>query len=268
MRAFLAALILSAAVPALAAEPPSQAGLSTRRVMISLSFSGETVFLYGQAPAGTERIVAVMEGPSAGPTRLMRKGRVALFWLGVRQYQLEGVPGLYQVNVNCPECNGMAGCEHEFDLAAWNRRFSELGFRIGPPAIAARASLEVLNGEPEAGELGTVVDGFWELERDRGLYGLRCNAIRLSANGVFYHTFTVPTQAPEGKYHITTYFLDSAHVLAGIEENELFVRKTGFVAWLSRLAERRAATYGIFTVLIAVGAGWLAGAVFKKGGGH
>ena len=265
-RAALALLVLLTAAPLLPAQP-SSTGVSTRRVMISLSFSGETVFLFGTAPAGTDAIVAVMEGPSGGPVRLMEKGRVALFWLGVRQFRLSGVPGVYLVNASCSICNGLAACTHELDLAALNSALGRSGFLVGPEAVLARSHVECLSGELDAGELPGVVTGYWDLQASRGLFAVHRNAIRMNAEGVFYHTFDVPTQAPEGKYIIRTCFLSRGRLL-GVEQNELFVRQGGFVSWISRLAAQDAAWYGVLTVFIAVSAGWVAGALFKRGGGH
>lgn len=258
-------VLLLGAAPLLGQGPSTE--VSTRRVMISLSFSGETVFLHGTAPPHTDIIVSVLEGPSGGPLRLMQKGRRAIFWLGVRQYRLSGVPGVYLVNVSCPQGNGLAPCPHPVDLAALNAAIGPSGSLVGPEALLGRAHLEPLSGTLAPGELGRVMAGFWKLQASRGLYAVRANAIRLNKEGVFYHTFDVPTRAPEGKYVIHTYFLSNGRLI-GVEQNELFVRQGGFVSWISRLAERNAAWYGVLTVLIALSAGWIAGALFKRGGGH
>ena len=109
------------------------------------------------------------------------------------------------------------------------------------------------------------MQGFWALQTARKLYGLRTNAIRLNGQGAFYHTFSLPACAPDGRYRVTTYFLGADRLL-GVESNDVFVRKTGMVESLSRLADRRPAAYGALTVLIAVAAGWLAGTLFKRGG--
>jgi hypothetical protein len=225
------------------------------------------VFLSGQLPAGADGAFVVMEGPSAGPARLMRKGRVVLFWMGVRQYELAHAPGLYLVNLHCPVCNGQGRCAHEDDFDALQEALRDSGVRIGVAAIAARSSVEVLAGDPETGEEETVVEGFWKLQESRGLYGLKHNAIRISSGGLLYHTFDLPTEAPEGKYRITTHFL-RGNTLMAVARNDLFVRQSGLVNWLSRLAERHAMAYGIFTVAIALGAGFLAGTVFKRGAKH
>ncbi len=261
----LAACLAAASVRPATADATSF--IETRRVNVSMAFSGQDVFLYGQAPAGTVRVIATMEGPVGAPVRLLQKGRVALFWLGVRQYRLAGLPGLYLVDANCPICNRATGCPHNPDEEGWNRTLAPLGLAAGRGALRAQATLDSLSGALGSGELDAVLDGYWSLQAKRGLFSVKGNAIRLSSSGAYYHTFAMPPQAPDGRYLIATCFL-SGDALLAVERNELFVRKAGLIATLSRLAERRAATYGAITVLIALAAGWIAGTLFRRGGGH
>jgi hypothetical protein len=259
------ALNLFAAAPQVV--PESTTRLATRRVPISYSFSGQQVFLYGQLPPGSNGVFAVMEGPGGGKLRLMKKGKVVLFWMGVRQYALAHAPGLYLVNLHCPLCNGQGDCTHTTDLKTINRTLGSAADHIGPEAILARTSLEILNGEPEAEEHAQLIDGFWKLQESHGLYGLHENAIRVTEDRVLYHVFDLPAEAPEGKYRILTHFLRD-ETLVAVARNDLFVRQSGVIAWLSRLAERHALTYGGFTVAIALLAGFLAGSLFRGGAKH
>ncbi len=260
-------LTLLTVLPAWAQDEAPSAHARTRRVTISLTFSGQQVFLYGRILPGSEQILAVMEGPLPGPVRLMEKGRVGLFWLGVRQYKLTNVPGVYLVNASSPACNGWSPCPRPIAPVAWTRPLASAGFPVGPEAIRTRAHLESLSGELAPGEEERVLEGYWRLQAALGLYETHPSAVRISRDGTFYHSFAIPTEAPEGKYRITTYFLVGDRLM-GKAENDLFVRKSGFVAWLSRMAERQALLYGVSAVLIAVSAGWLAGAIFRRGGGH
>lgn len=237
------------------------------RVAISATFSGEEVFLYGHAPEGTQQVVAVLEGPPAGHVRLMKKGRVALFWLGVRQYSLGGVPGLYLVNLSCPICQGLARCRHADDHDILAPLAARLGYPLGPPSISRRGELECLSGPLETGEAERAFQGYWDLQSGRGLFHVAPNAIRLNPQGAYYHRFMLPSQAPDGRYTVTTTFLGESGPI-GRDVSNLFVRKSGVVAWMTRLAERHAAVYGAFSIVIAVAAGWLAGVLFRRGGGH
>jgi hypothetical protein len=263
----LALVAALSATPPAPAPPATGARIEVRRVEVSYTFSGRDLFLYGRTPAGTRHVVVVMEGPPAGPVRLMEKGRVVVFWLGVRQYRLTGAPGLYLVNVSCPICNGFEPCHHTGALEAVNRLLAPLGLLAGPEEVAARTRLESLSSPLRKGEEEGVLAGFWDLQTKRGLYGVRTNGIRLNAEGDFYHSFRLPASAPDGLYSVTTYLIGEDRVL-GVETNELFLRKTGMVDWLSGLADRRPLLYGAFTVLIAVASGWIAGTLFGRGGGH
>jgi hypothetical protein len=259
-------------VTLLAATPPQvvpdhTARLATRRIPISYSFSGQKVFLYGQLPPGSNGVFAVLEGPDTGEVRLLQKGKVVLFWMGVRQYELARAPGLYLVNLHCPLCNGQGECNHPTSVETLNQAMGTGADPIGPDAIYARTSLKVLDGEPEDGEHALVVEGFWKLQESHGLYGLHQNAIRVAEDGVLYHVFDLPAEAPEGKYRILTHFLRD-DTLVAVARNDLFVRQSGIIAWLSRLAERHALTYGGFTVAIALLAGFLAGSLFRGGAKH
>jgi hypothetical protein len=193
----------------------------------------------------------------------MEKGRVAVFWLGVRQYQLDDVPGVYLVNLSCPLCNGLSSCPHDDALAVCNLRLGGGRPRLGADALWVRGTLASLSGPLASGEAARVLAGFWSLQAERGLFGIRTNAIRISASGAFYHDFAIPPGAPEGRYHVTTYFLGDDGLLA-TRENEVFVRKTSVMFWLSRFAERRSLRYGVFAVAVALAAGWVAGTLFKR----
>ncbi|HLA79937.1 MAG TPA: TIGR02186 family protein [Vicinamibacteria bacterium] len=261
------ALVLTALAATSVGLPEPAVHLDTRRVPISLSFSGQQVFLSAQLPPECDSALAIMEGPPAGFVRLMRKGRLVVFWMGVRQYKLAHLPELYLVDLHCPLCNGMGECPHQAEMAALSKALKDAGLAIGPEAIASRARLEVLGGHAEPGEAETVAKGYWQLQESRGVYGLRGNAIRISPDRLLYHVFNLGTKAPEGKYRISTYFL-RGRTLVAMTRNDLFVRQSGLVSWLSRLAERHALVYGAFTVLIALSAGLLAGVVFKRGAKH
>ncbi len=261
----VALLVLSGS--AAAQDENARLRIDTRRVSISLGFAGQEVFLWGQTPPATRQVVVVIESPSTGPVRLMEKGRVALFWMGVRQYAVADLPGLYLVSLSCPDGNALSDCNTPLDLAAVNRDLASVGARVGPGALVARAKVEVLKGDGGAADVDRLLEGFWELQASRGLYEVFENRIRINREGTYYFSATLPTAAPEGKYTVTAYFLGGGGVVA-MEAAGMFVRKAGMVAWLSRFAERSTVLYGAVTVFVALAAGWLAGAMFKRGASH
>lgn len=266
-RAGAVLLPLLVAVPLVAQNGNERLHVAVRRVHISVGFSGEEVFIYGRVPAGTQRVVSVIESPTTAAVRLMEKGRVGPFWLGVHQYAVRHVPRLYLASLSCPGGNVLHPCPEIDSLAAVNAVLERIGEVVGPRALAERAEVEALKGEGEAQDVRRVLKGFWELQASRGLYHVSPNQIRLNDEGMYYYQAVLPAEAPEGKYLVVAYFLADEAVV-GTAATELFVGRSGLVAWLSRLAERRALLYGMITIGVALAAGWLAGAVFRRRTNH
>ncbi len=241
--------------------------VDVRRVSISLGFAGQQIFIYGQVPPGTRQVVSVVEAPSSGAVRLMRKGRVGPFWLGVEQYAVANVPGLYLVNISCPGGNVVRPCPVKELLPQINGILGKSGISVGPSAVARRARVEVLRGTSTGEKRESLLEGFWRLEESRGLYHVDENGIHLGPDGKYFYRAVVPVSAPEATYSITTYFLGETSMI-DVSRVELFVCRQGLVAWLARLAERRAYLYGGITVLIALAAGLFVGTIFRRRGGH
>jgi hypothetical protein len=240
--------------------------VATPEVTLSSSFSGRQIFLAGRLPRGADTALAAMEG-SPELVRLSKKGRLGPVWMAVRQYEISHVPDLHLVNLHCLVCNGLGECEHQEQAEALAEALGRLGIRFGRGAISDRASVRVIDGQPEEGERQEVAAGFWTLQHKRGLYGVDRNAIRITPDGLLYHSFEVPDAAPEGRYRIITHFLRGDELVA-VARNDVNVRQFGFVNRVGRLAERRALAYGGATVGVALAAGFLAGAILRRGARH
>ncbi len=260
-----AALLL--AVPVVAENGTERCHVDVRRVRVSLGFAGQELFIYGQAPEGTRRVVSVIESPVNGDMRLMEKGRVGPFWLGVHQYAVSGLPALYLVALSCPGGNVLAPCPEKDGLKAANRILASVGQSVGPQALATRGQVSVLHGVHDAETEQRLFGGLWRLNASLGLWGVLHNRVRINGDGMYSYHATLPAKAPEGKYRITTWFLGGPGEIEAAEA-QLFVRRWGLVAWLSRLARRRPYVYAAITVAIALAAGWLAGAFFRRGKTH
>ncbi len=237
--------------------------VDVRRVQISLGFAGQQILICGQVPPGTNQVVTVIEAPPAGEVRLMRKGRRGPFWLGVAQYAVGNIPALYKVSISCPGGNVVRPCPDQSILASVNRRLALDALVVGPQAIIRRANVRVLRGTWSVKDRARLFDGLWELEASQELYSIDPNGIHLTKDGRYFCKSVIPAHAPEAKYTITAYFLNSQSLLDAARV-ELFVSRSGIVAMLARLARRHAYIYGAVTVLIALAAGWLVGVLFHR----
>lgn len=263
----LALAVFGWPAPAAAVDAGPLLRVDVRRVRISLGFAGQQIFIYGEVPEHTRRVVSVVEAPPAGPVRLMRKGRVGPFWLGVDQYAVEDVPGLYLVNISCPGGNVTRPCPEKDPLALVENILERASITVGPAEIARRARIDVLRGKDTEAQRADLLRGFWILEESRGLYRVNGNGIFVGPDGKYFFRATVPASAPEATYSVTTYFLGDDSLIDAARV-ELYVCRQGLVAWLARLAERRAYLYGGITVLIALAAGLFVGTIFRRGRHH
>jgi hypothetical protein len=147
-----------------------------------------------------------------------------------------------------------------------NHELATVGAQVGPLEIMNRAHVTRIRGTADAADRQRLLRGYWQMQAADGLFAVRPNSIRVSDDGDFYYTVTLPTEAPEGKYSVTTYFLSDHGV--EVDTAALVVRTSGIISVISRYARKSPVLYGMLTVLVAVGAGWLGGAVLGHPGGR
>jgi hypothetical protein len=74
-----------------------------------------------------------------------------------------------------------------------------------------------------------------------------------------------PFQAPPGEYQLEMYEVKAGKVTKQLKES-IRVSQVGIVKLLADFSKNRPLIYGIFSVIIALAAGFLVGLIFKKGG--
>ncbi len=80
---------------------------------------------------------------------------------------------------------------------------------------------------------------------------------------LFSTWFGLPANLPTGNYQAHFYLLVDGQVV-GAEIQPLAVNKVGVEAEIFRFAHEWPAFYGIFAIVIALVAGWLADAAFRR----
>ncbi|BAU22767.1 hypothetical protein THC_0369 [Caldimicrobium thiodismutans] len=78
-------------------------------------------------------------------------------------------------------------------------------------------------------------------------------------------TLDWPYQAPPGEYQVELYEVKQGTIVKEIRES-IKVSQVGLVKVLADFSKNQALIYGIFSVIIALVAGFLVGLIFKKGG--
>ena len=245
---------LSASALALNAAQVANMHLVPNLVLIGASYNGASVSLTGKIPQDTEVLVQ-LSGEMKDDT-FLEKGRVlGILWMNKKKITFHNIPKTYQV-YSPPSITSS-------DLSD-NPQWQNLG--IGFNALKTQAALT-----PEDEDLDSQFKEFLKLKTTEGLYAVHENAITYqdAEEGIksFRCDLTIPCAIPQGSYTVTTFILKDGKILK-TDNQQLKIEETGLPILISSLAFNHSVIYGILATLIAIVAGLLTGAFFKKSGSH
>lgn len=243
-------------------QPFVAAALTDTDVKVTSGFRGAAMVLYGAVYDPSEKppdVVVVVRGP-ARPVRLIRKVRVAGLWLNSRPVVFEGAPGFY-----------MAASSRPLNRIADFGTLRRLGLGVDHLRIDAP---EEARTETRYGVRDVVVSRLGEdyldwrravirLKEKAALYDVAPTGVRFVDRGLFRAEVVLPAEAPIGRYETQVWLFKNGEPVA-LRTRELTVEKVGFERWLYRFAYDRPWTYGLLSVLIAVGAGWGASRLLRR----
>lgn len=237
--------VLSVSVPT-RAQQELVADLSDHLVAITTGFVGADVLLFG-AIEGQGEIVVVVTGPRSEVT-VRRKDRVVGVWANVDSMTFENVPAFYAVASTKPLA----------DVAP------------GDVRVRQEVGVENINMRPigkDAAVAASRVDAFrTALIRNKtrvGLFGAEVQPITVLSNRLFRARIHFPTNVATGIYNVSVYYIrDGSPVHA--QTTPLQISKIGIGADVFLFAHTNSAAYGLIAIIIAVAAGWLAAAIFRK----
>jgi uncharacterized protein (TIGR02186 family) len=228
-----------------------QSDVSMREISIQSNFSGIEIVLFGaidfsRAPSPDEApydVIMVVRGPSQ-PLVVRRKQRVAGLWVNGSAETFSAVPGFYAV------------------LASRPLR-----------AVASEATLKSLGIGFANVDLGTsdegdrAEDGFRAamiaLRQQHELFREEDDAVSFIGRSLFRGSVDLPVNTPIGLYTTQIYLFRDGK-LRGESQGSLQVQKVGFERVVYLLAFRHPFLYGLLAVVIAVAAGLVAWALFRK----
>lgn len=245
MNTLRASLLVLVIVAALAPLRPAYAqaliaDLSDHLIAITAGFSGTKVLLFG-AIEGDGDIVVVLRGPPT-TTVVRRKARVAGIWINSRQITFSNVPALYYLSSSKPLTE------------------------VTTPSVRQRHQIGVENlrvqAETRAGE-ETIAEfraGLIRNKTNEGLFSVGGGEVAFLGQRLFRTEIYLPPNVPPGSYTVETLLLRGGQVAAA-QTTPMIVSKVGVGAEVYEFAHFHAASYGILAVILAVLAGWTAGAV-------
>lgn len=255
MRAAAALLLWCAALlapaSAMAADPRLVPDVSSRAIDIQYSFTGEELLLFGailypgqRLPDDRADIVVVLKGP-VRPIILREKRRVAGIWINADSIRLRTSPGFYAIGSSRP----IDQIVDERTAAIFELGLSNLS--MSPTGFSEAKTLERFEG------------GLIDLYRRQGLFYQNPKAVEISEGVLYRARIPVPARVPVGSYRAETYLISKGRVIA-VASRDVEIRKAGFERFVALAAERHGFLYGLTAVLLSVGLGYAASAVFRR----
>jgi uncharacterized protein (TIGR02186 family) len=239
MAAFLLGLL---AAPA-AAQAPLVADLSSREIAITTGFAGAELLLFG-AVEGRGDIVVVVRGPRRALT-VREKSRVGGVWVNAHSREFVDMPAYYRVASTRP-------------LERFAPRALLERYEIGEEHL-------LFTPAPRQSEEDTAKfrEGLLRNMAYLGLYAGGEGKISVIDRRLFRTTVSFPANVPTGLYAVEMYLFRDGRLITR-RTTPLVVRKVGLESQIYDFAHDEAAFYGLIAIVVALVAGWLAGAVFRR----
>ena len=241
--------VLSVMVSA-ATAPPARAqnlvsDLSNHLVAITSDFTGAEVLLFGSIATEGD-IVVTVAGPRI-PVVVRRKQRVLGIWMNTDSIEFHNAPAFYAVASTRPIS----------DIANADVQARQ---EMGVDHVSIRA---VLNGDFSSEEITSFRQGLIRNKIKQGLYKPDVEPIQVLSDRLFRTMIDLPSNPLTGTYTVSVYLIQNGTVVEA-QTNPLIVSKSGVGADVFLFAHTDSAAYGILAILVAVAAGWLAAAIFRK----
>lgn len=227
--------------------------ISSSRVLITSSYTGAELVLFGAierdgvsvSRSGTYDIVVTVKGP-AGLSTVREKQRFGPLWVNGEQAKYADMPGYLAIHSSRPLAEVTSGPLRE--------RF-QLGLDL---VVAARGAVGLPPDRTQTFHTALV-----RLKAEQRLFQANDKGVVFLTTNLFRAAISVPATAPLGNYEaVAQLFADGA--LLATEKSDFEVVKTGFEARVAQAAFGQPFLYGLMTVLLALGFGWLAHYAFRR----
>ena len=253
MKGRLTSLLLAVVAPMLMAadKPLLVPDISARRIEIRYSFTGAQLLLFGaivypggKAPARPADIVVVLRGP-VQPILVREKQRILHIWMNADSNRFRSAPSYYSVASSRP----ISQLVDERTASIYEMGLNNLQLSPGGGALPEKER------RFEAGLL--------DLRRRQNLYSENPHGVEISDGVLYRASIFIPSQVPVGTYTAETFLVDRGRVLAAATR-DINIDKSGFERSVALAARRHEGLYGLAAVLLSLGLGWAAAAVFRR----
>lgn len=249
----------SAHAPQPGMSPPAErveADVSTRSVAITSSFTGTEIIIFGSvensrqetAESGLYDIAIIIEGTPT-PIVARKKSRVGGLWINTQSQTFDDVPSYYAIASTRP----IEEITEPQILAA-----NEIGFDY--------VSMIAKNGGKgvKAEEFGDFKHAVVRRKQAESLYQKSDYGVAFIGRSLFRSSISLPANVPVGPLVTRVYLFKDGKLLSK-HSSKVNLQREGIERYLHDFAFDYPLLYGIFAVLVAVAAGLIASALFKKG---
>jgi uncharacterized protein (TIGR02186 family) len=228
------------------APPGIAAEVTDDVIAVTSDFRGARITVFGATPSRRSPgdVVVAIRGPGA-PITVMRKRRIGILWLNGDPVRFEDAPSFHAIATARPLVQ-----------IASTRDIVELG--LDPAGQARLTSATPADADPSDYRRGLV-----RLQRARGLYQELPRALVMRPGGLFKAQVSLPANAPPGAYRADVYLFRNGRLQAS-EKATISISRQGIEQTIYALAKERPLFYGLFTVALALSAGWVASLVFRR----
>jgi uncharacterized protein (TIGR02186 family) len=245
------------ASPADDPAPTVEADVSTRTLEVTTGFTGHEIVVFGaidnsdapQGGAGFYDVVVVLEGTPL-PLVARRKSDVGGVWINTSSVTFGAVPSYYAIASTRP-------VEEIAETPVLERH--AIGFRQIKMMPAAQ-----YKGTVTEDELTAFRDAVIRLKKKQKLYVIEPkDGVTFVGRSLFRATIPLPANVPVGPLVARTYLFHNGQVVSA-QIARVTLHRAGVERVVHNFAFVYPATYGICAVLLAVAAGLLASAYFRR----
>ena len=221
--------------------------IENKVVEITSNFNGSELFIFGSRVMNGNRVDGTKSGViieviGTLKTRKIRKKELKFgIWINGSENILEGVPDFYYIN-SSDKINELLQTHEKTDNS-----------------IGIRNQLKQSNGNVNS----EFVEALIRIKKEKNLYQFKEGELEFKDNTLFSTKVILPNNIREGFYVIKTYLIDGASITK-VDKQLLVVKKIGVGSFLFQMAHKTPLIYGLFSILVALLAGWLASETFRR----
>lgn len=235
-----------------AQEPLLVPDVSQREVEIAYSFTGAELLLFGAiiypgglVPDGRTDIAVVLKGPPQSILVREKRKLAGLIWANADSARFRSAPTFYAIASSRP-----------LDKLVDERTAAIYELGLGNIHLSPASGSD----PTEAQRFET---GFVDLRARGQLFVDRPGAVEITRDVLYRARLRIPARVPVGRYTAETFLIRDGKVIAAATR-DIEVRKTGFERFVATAAVKWPFIYGLFAIVLSVGFGWGAGALFRR----